>query len=534
MSNINKAAAGFDAWRQNVKMNVKMHTYNAGMFAGIQVVVFLALFFAFDLPGHKAFYLSAIIWLFYFEVMDGYKKIGDKQTRKEYIKGAKVVPALEIIRQIKESRIATYLRLGLALTDLSNEAKEIPGEYVPMPVDSESKHMLIMGTTGTGKTVCFSWILEQLIARGDKILIHDVKGDYLSRFYDPARDFILAPVDSRSAGYSLFNDIRNVTDYDAISASLIPPAMQQDPFWVNSARAEHSGILRYLYSQGTTRNRDIWKAVSAPLDEITEWLRTTPGAEMGYTAIQDPTKGQAMSVHSTMATYVKAYEYLKDGPFSINEWIDRPGGGIIFVSNYSAIKDTLKPIIALFFDLMARKLLSLPDDRSRRVIFLLDEFGQMQKLSSIVDLLTTARSKGGFVILGTQSIGQIQHIYGEHVQEDITNCCRSSVLFGVEDSKTAQWCSDRIDKAEVSDVSENLSMGPDGKVRDGSGISRQKKQEHAVMPANIKELPDRVAYLKLPGYDYTKVIFPIRQYTDNHPAILFRDDLLLKPAKPTH
>jgi len=86
---------------------------------------------------------------------------------------------------------------------------------------------------------------------------------------------------------------------------------------------------------------------------------------------------------------------------------------------------------------------------------------------------------------------------------------------------------------EVSDVSENLSMGPDGKVRDGSGISRQKKQEHAVAASDIKGLPDRVAYLKLPGYDYTKVIFPYRQYDDKHPTMLFRDDLILKPAKPT-
>ncbi len=70
-------------------------------------------------------------------------------------------------------------------------------------------------------------------------------------------------------------------------------------------------------------------------------------------------------------------------------------------------------MLSLFIDFMGRKLLSLDDDENRSIYFILDEFGTLQKMPTIVDILTQARSKGGRVFLGTQDFSKIDEIYGK-------------------------------------------------------------------------------------------------------------------------
>ena len=77
---------------------------------------------------------------------------------------------------------------------------------------------------------------------------------------------------------------------------------------------------------------------------------------------------------------------------------------MIYVTNYADIRDTLKPILTLFIDLLGRKLLSLADSHTRRVFFMLDEVNTLQKMSTLLDLLTLSRSKGGVCLFGDSGL----------------------------------------------------------------------------------------------------------------------------------
>lgn len=48
----------------------------------------------------------------------------------------------------------------------------------------EPKHFVMMGTTGTGKSVAIREMLHGAAARGDRAIIADPDGGFLSRFYD--------------------------------------------------------------------------------------------------------------------------------------------------------------------------------------------------------------------------------------------------------------------------------------------------------------------------------------------------------------
>ncbi|MBI3599286.1 MAG: type IV secretion system DNA-binding domain-containing protein, partial [Nitrospinae bacterium] len=132
-------------------------------------------------------------------------------------------------------------------------------------------------------------------------------------------------------------------------------------------------------------------------------LKETKGGEAGYTHIQDASSKQALGVIAVMMQYVSCFKYMVSGNsgFSIQSWLnDDSKGRWIFVTNYSDVQDTLKPILSLFVDLLGRKLLSMNDDYDRRRFFLLDEFGTLNRLSTIIRLLTLSRSKGGSCWIG--------------------------------------------------------------------------------------------------------------------------------------
>src|SRR5262245_36557733 len=59
---------------------------------------------------------------------------------------------------------------------------------IPVPLQDETKHFKLLGTTGTGKSTAISEILGAALARGDRAIIADPDGGYLRRFYSPGRD----------------------------------------------------------------------------------------------------------------------------------------------------------------------------------------------------------------------------------------------------------------------------------------------------------------------------------------------------------
>ncbi|MEO0282253.1 MAG: type IV secretion system DNA-binding domain-containing protein [candidate division WOR-3 bacterium] len=444
----------------------------------------------------------------------------EKEIENKYIAGAKLIESKELNKEIKKDKEPISIIIG----------------DVNFPISSEVKHTLIVGRPGVGKTVCLTQILQNLKNRNSKGVVYDFKGDYLAKFFNPEKDIIFNPLDSRGIKWSIFSEIKTPMDIQAIASSLIPDPIGQDPFWIQAGRNVFTGILHYCYQQNKKTNKDIWETLTLPLTSLANILRGTKGAEAGYTYIQDPASKQALGVVATMMTYTSFFEYMTDGDddFSISSWISQDEKrGFIFITNYSDIQNTLKPVLSLFIDLVSRKLLSLSDNINRRIYFLIDEFGTLQKLSSIKNLLTLSRSKGGSVWLGIQDIGQIEKLYGRELRQAIVNACGTNIIFNVADPDTAQFFSRKIGDIEYSYIDETKSMGVED-YRDGISLSRKEKTKPLILPSDIMNLRDLKCFIKIPNYYITQTSLKYKSFTDVNPSFLMREGLILSEySEPT-
>ncbi|KJV69704.1 type II/IV secretion system family protein [Orientia tsutsugamushi str. TA763] len=77
---------------------------------------------------------------------------------------------------------------------------------LPLVKNSERLHILITGTTGTGKTNMLNELLPQIRLHKDRAIIVDTTGAFTDRFFDHKYDKLLNPLEKNSEQWLPWND----------------------------------------------------------------------------------------------------------------------------------------------------------------------------------------------------------------------------------------------------------------------------------------------------------------------------------------
>jgi type IV secretory pathway TraG/TraD family ATPase VirD4 len=224
--------------------------------------------------------------------------------------------------------------------------------------------------------------------------------------------------------------------------------------------------------------------------------------------------------------YAKVFEYMigMKGNFSITDWVEnKEQAGIIYITNYAKLQHTLNPVISLFIQTVGRVLLSQSDDLNNRIFFFLDEFGQLQNLSTIPSLMTASRSKGGSVFIGIQDIGQIDKIYGKDIRTSILNSAANRIIFNCKDHNTAKFFSVDIGETEYYEALESQSLGMSS--QDRINTSLQRRKELLIAPEDIQALPDLNAFVSVGHHNVAKSKFKYKKYKTIAQAFIQRPEL---------
>jgi len=408
----------------------------------------------------------------------------------------------------------------VATQKLRAQAQRLPPAQIPLtvagvavPFEDEFKHFKFIGTTGTGKSTVMRELLHAALYRGDRAVIADPDGGYLSRFYDPKRgDVILNPFDARSAKWNLFAELKNAYDVDELAQAFIPDR-GSDPTWTNFARTLFSAVTAQAQVAGIDDIGELYRLlVAASKDELQVLVSGTPAAPF----LESGSDKLFQGARSTVTAAVKSLDFVRaqQAPlFSVRDWV-KSGRGVLFLPYQADQISALKAIISIWMRLAIFQTMSLGEG-DHRLWFAVDELDALGAINGLPDALTRLRKFGGRCVLGLQSIAQASTNYGMGVAQSLIENCGNTLILRCSASEgggTARYASKLIGEREVVRLARSVSRSSGmrfGSDRDTEGHSEQTATELAVMAAEIEQLPDRTGFLKFasqPGW--MRVAFP--------------------------
>ena len=418
---------------------------------------------------------------------------GGRLKRGRYLRGGELVSARQLRRRVAPLRTRLRRRFGRS----ADRPYRIAG--IPWPERAETRHTIVSGTTGSGKTVLIADLVEQIRERGERCVLYDKMGSYTETFFDPGRDVLLNPLDARAPRWSPFLEARHARDFDTMAAALIPRQKDAaDPFWITAARQLFSHGAAVFWKQGETRNRVLVEHL------LKTSLDTLAGAMEGTVAqsIVDPANPKtALSVRAMLTASIGALELLPDEgpPFSIRDWIEDDGGsGFLFLTSRGDQHASLRGLISTWLEIAVNALLSLPRDDGRRIWIVLDELPTLHQVPSLRPGLAESRQFGGCFVLGVQVFSALRDLYGRDGAETVSGLCGTRVVLAAPDRDTAEWSAESLGRAEVEEMAESVNYGAETP-RGGVTLGARRVLRPLVLPAEVARLDSLAGYLKFPG-----------------------------------
>ncbi len=370
----------------------------------------------------------------------------------------------------------------------------------PLAPEQESLHLLLAGSTGTGKTTAAIELMLGISKRGDRMIVADPNGNYLQHFYKQG-DIILNPFDRRSQGWSPFSEVRKPYDFDKISRSIVPDGHGSDAQWHFYSQVLIAEVMRALLSRGENTTQALIEVLTTwPAEQIASLVAGTAA-----TALFDKDAARALaSTRFILASYLKPYQYLKSGDFSLRDWLEN-GEGNLYLTWREDMTASLAPLIACWVDVLCTATLSLPPDPERRLWLMLDELASLGKITSLEAALTKGRKHGLCCVAGIQSIAQLERIYGRDSATVLRSCFRNFCAFAIAkiDPDTSEIFSRALGEHEIDRAVKSESRSAQG---NSQSTSVQRVRERLVLPSQINELPNLSAYLALAGDQPTRKI----------------------------
>lgn len=435
-------------------------------------------------------------------IMNYFKRKGEEQTADCLVRG---------------TQIAEPKQLALILKKDKNASPFTIDDLQILPNDFEVRHLYLGGSTGTGKTVLIRKLLRWIRERGDKAIIYDKGCTFVSRFYDKDKDYILNPTDERSVNWSLWNDAKDVPDYENLAAALIPETGNSDPFWIEASRTIFANTA-YRMAQDNepcTTERLLELILKAPLSTLAAYLDGTESTSL----VSEKAQKTAISIKSVLAAYIKSLRYLEglDKPmkngetrpsFSIRDWmLDDNEKGFLFLTSNAQQHVALRPLISMWLSTASTSILSLDENPNRRVWFIIDELPSLHRLPDLSSTLAEVRKHGGCYLIGIQSYAQFIKIYGQHAADEMYDLLNSRFFLRNPSAPMAKKSSDDLGEQEIEVSKEQYSYGANS-VRDGISLGHQTVTRPAVLPSEIMQLEDLQCWFRtFGGYPITKIKF---------------------------
>ena len=463
---------------------------------------------------------------------------GERSKQKKHVRGASLatLPELEadIVRHNQRERAREYGQsMGWKWRLASSTSLRSAGLYTPAhiagvtwPWRREQSHTMLVGTTGTGKTVALTELVSEIRNRGERAVIFDLTGAFIETFYDPAKDVILNPLDARCPSWSVFNDCSSRAEFHSAAESLVPhDGGGSEQFWVLAARTMFVETCLKLSEAGRGSNAALAnELMNANLSDLHRLLEDTMAGP-----ISTPSAARmAESVRAVFNVNAKAMQMLPDqgDAFSVRDWVSGESevGSLLFLSARYVDMSVLSQLLTLWLDTAINTLMTGRRTRDLKLWFLIDELGALHRLPSLEKGLQTARNFGGAIVTGVHTFAKLKEVYGENMAMTLSSLARTKLILATADRETATWCSDVIGHREVREMEEGYSYGYNN-ARDAVSLTPRRQVVPLLLPDEFMGLKSLEGFIKFPdGFAAAPVTLIPRDWPRRAEGFVPRED----------
>lgn len=394
--------------------------------------------------------------------------------------------------------------------------------------------VLVLGSPGSGKTFSFiDRVIEALFAQGVSVLLYDKKGDQMKLHTSLASRYgytvdVFAPggvgletgeaSDTPGADYTcvinvldFMKDPRDATTAGELGKILIDSQGKGDgkkDFFSQTGGIFATGLMQLAKSstypdlpmvyaitqlpnlverldwavrRNDDQKLDPWIAAtisnflsSKESEKTTASIKTT--AEITFTGFIQNDLLPCMIGKSTIPLYLKPKQLL------VMKLDDRR-------------RSIIAPLITMCMHLTIVE--NLSEKRTNPFCYCLDEVTSLGVFAKLSEHINEYRSNGGIPILGAQSLNQFFELYGKERGKALVSGLFTHVLFGPNDSVTAEEYSKKIGNKTVTTTSVSRSRSPNGA---STSVNQQTHQIPLISVDTIERFPQGKAIILNPGY----------------------------------
>lgn len=313
----------------------------------------------------------------------------------------------------------------------------------------ETNHFMLIGSSGGGKTQLIIPLVRAAIARNDRMVIYDIKGDFTKWLPE---HILIAPCDERSLAWDIARDCRNSLDAQELAARFI--AEGSDPMWHQAARMVLTSLIIKLQIENGVNWGwlDLYNLVC--LDEqglLSIMEMYLPEAVNLLKAPGKTTQSILINFSANMtdlSDLAKAWGgFPPEKRFSFLEWLkDEKAVNRIVVLQGNGRYERLTKSYIQGLMAMATGLINSPDfpDAKRRIWLFFDEYPTLGKMQQASTLITISRSRGVRIVLTAQDIHQIKEIYGENLTSAWMSSIGTLIILKINAGETANFIANKI------------------------------------------------------------------------------------------
>ena len=383
---------------------------------------------------------------------------------------------------------------------------------LPLTKDILSKHIMLLGGIGTGKTNTFFQIVSQLkekMTNEDIMIIFDTKGDFYKEFYRPG-DIVISNDETATGGdyldyWNIFNEIDDgsqlIENVIEISKSVFAEACEKTNqiFFPNAAKdlfmATLLHFIRSVEPRECTNKNFIDFLNYTPSNELRDMITRHPDLRAMSSYIANDDSAQTQGVVSELQQVVRDIfvgNFAKNGTLSLKNLVRNKGGKTVFIEYDLSLGSMLSPIYSLMFDIAIKTALGRKRSEGN-VYFVTDEFRLLPNLRHIDDAVNFGRSLGIKFMIGIQNVEQIYANYGEERARSILSGFSTNISFRVNDAKSREYIQGLYGK--------NQKLESYLPINQKNGITESQREGNVVEDWDITALTVGEAIVGLPDHE---------------------------------